>query len=267
MKLETLSAHDAVSLATAALTGAIATNYYRQPFDAATVLVATGEGAIVVLVPEGDFHRLYYVAANADALTDALQSIAISTDIAASEIHRGTAPEPSPLMRAGFQPYRTYQRMLNRTIAATPRDPRIEFAREQDAARLYDQIHEVFDKFADHLPSRARLGERIARDEVLVHRRNGEIAGFVVFVGEGTVANFNYLFNAAGREITDALINTFYAVAHERGLRRTHLWVDRERLGIVRLYERFGWNADGTIARYHVRTYERHPRNSAARPA
>jgi ribosomal protein S18 acetylase RimI-like enzyme len=264
--LQPIAARDAATAASAALTGARHTNYFHQPFETERVLIAPFTGGLVIAVPEGDVHRVYYIATDPAAVVDALASIDPGTDVVASELHReGRAVASSPLVSAGFQPYRSYQRMQNRTPVPYAIHHQIEFAQSTDAANLYASIHASFDKFTDHLPSLEAVEERIRRREILLQRNAEEICGYVVFVASESEAHFNYIYNACGQGGADALISTFYTVIHERGIGRTHLWVDVEKSGIIRLYERFGWKADGMIARYHIRVHEAHPRDPATR--
>lgn len=256
MNWQTMRSSDAVAEAIDALAagGAAArTNYFRQPLAAAEVLVGRTQESLVLLARELDFIRLYFVTRNTADLRLAVAGTPTDADVIVNHIHKEDDAGVSEAF-AGFAWYSTYERMINRAAGARPRHEDVVFAADADADEVSSLLATTFDKYTDHLPSHDALRARIAGEEVLVRRSNDRITGFVIFAVDGGVANFNYVYNDrdAGHDAT-ALIDTFYAVLHDRGIRRTFLWVDARKSGVVRLYERFGWKRDGLRATYYLR--------------
>ncbi|HEX7192459.1 MAG TPA: GNAT family N-acetyltransferase [Thermoanaerobaculia bacterium] len=238
---------DARRLLAEALTPRSMTNYFRQPLAEESIVIR-GTDSLVVLAPERTFHRLYFVTRNIDELGALLREITPGREVVIEQVHHEDDPLAHTFTSAGYEQIARYQRMWNRDMRTAPADGRFTLATAKDLAEIDALLVTVFDPRTDHLPDIHGLAER----EIIIRRIDGRLCGFIAFVVEGAVANFNYIYSDCGDpSITSAMIDTFYALARERGARRTFLWVDDRKPGVIRLYEGFGWRADGLRASYY----------------
>jgi hypothetical protein len=222
------------------------TNYFRQPLPTDTVIMKS-EASVIALAPERGFQRLYFVSTDAGDLSTLLTRVT-GTEIVIEQVHRDDDALRGTFLSAGFEPLARYHRMWNRDMRSAPADEQFALATSADFEEIDALLAAAFDPRTDHLPALSELKER----EAVIRRLGDRICGFVVFAISGAVANFNYLYSDCGDPtITLAMIETFYALARERGATRTFLWVDERKDGVIRLYERFGWRADGLRASYY----------------
>jgi hypothetical protein len=223
---------------------------------AGDVLACRTADSLVLLVPERDFRRLYFVTRDPADLSRVVAGRPVQADVIVTHIHKLDETDlRDAVLSADFAPYAEYRRMTMRTLPPARPAAEAQFAAAEDAEGIDALLHATFDRFTDHLPEREQLLERIAKREVLVRRANGRISGFVIFVIDGAVANFNYLFSDRDDPLTTmVLLHQLYAVLRARGIERGFLWSNVRNAAVIRLHERFGWKADGLRASYYLRS-------------
>ena len=256
MTWETVTSAEAAEIATARLGAGPRTNYFRQPLPTGDVLVSRTRDSVVLLVPEYDFHRLYFATVDTSDLREVVAGAPVQTDISVTHIHKlDESDVREAFTSSGYAPYAEYRRMTTRNLPAPRPASQPEFATPADADAISTLLEQTFDRFTDHLPARELLLERVAKREVIVRRSGNAISGFVIFVIDGAVCNFNYLFSDRDDPLTTMiLLNQFYAALRERGIQRGFLWANSRNTAVVRLHERFRWKHDGLRASYYLRS-------------
>jgi hypothetical protein len=226
------------------------TNYYRQTLPPGSTFVQS-DATLLIFAPEAGFQRLYYVTRSLADLQTILSRAGVPVELIVASVQKEAEPDLTAVFSAaGFAPYAVYQRMRAAQMRMPAVSSRPSFATDAEVTEIHALLVRHFDAYTDHLPT----GEELRRREMLVRRNGDRVCGFIVFVIEHGVCNFNYLYNASENppELM-LLLRDFYTVLRERGIQRGFLWVDTRKNAVIRLHERFGWKLDGLHTSYYRR--------------
>jgi len=95
------------------------------------------------------------------------------------------------LEQGGFLPIAAYDRMETYRLPQQRPSPALEYAVPADAEQLHQDLFRAFNKYTDHLPTKARLLDYIENQQVIVNRKMGQIIGTVCFQLKGLKVNYN----------------------------------------------------------------------------
>jgi hypothetical protein len=114
-----------------------------------------------------------------------------------------------------------------------------------------------FDKYVDYFPDTAEILSCIERKQVLLNRDATGIKGYILFRLLGKVCNFNYLRNLS-RSPLDCLflLQNFFAVLSERGIKKVFGWVNVKNTGVLELHKRFGLERDGLLSHFYLKRHK-----------
>jgi len=152
-----------------------------------------------------------------------------------------------------WQPCLGYHRQLMRMglRASRPADDALppDFATPQDLPALRTLFDTAFDPLTERIPDDQELQRLSQQREILVNRSpTGALRGFMVRVRTGRTHHLKYLFVSAehrGQHVGEQLFSRFRGDAAPGD--RLILWVFPENTVAIRLYQKHGFVADGTV--------------------
>lgn len=164
-------------------------------------IVIGSRAAVVFYCDEGNIMRVYFYAADEDAIKEAVMLVPDAPDgfrRVCDVVGRGVAVSAlcDEMSRAGFKLYARFQRMVCKNIPErTSLDlSEVQFALTGDAQEIMDMLYAEFDPVTAHFPSLDVIRERISNQEVFAIKKDGQIAGFTCFDSkEKNVACLEYV--------------------------------------------------------------------------
>ncbi|MEI7911062.1 MAG: hypothetical protein WCK77_15610 [Verrucomicrobiota bacterium] len=237
------------------LRGPSQTNYFRQVLTGRNYWMAGTERTLVFLTDDLDFFRLYFYTTDAGDLGDVLASLRLpGTTVTACIARHFDSTIHATLQACGHVRHSMFRRMATRALRVCKVNSRLEFANPADVDELLGRLQADFHPYTSHPPSRALLAEYIRREWALVIRKNGAIAGYIVFQIAGNQANYNYLFNSSADPVDFLMLqNNFFGLLDQRGVRAGILWVDEKNTRVLKMNEVSGWKLDGLMTQYYVK--------------
>jgi hypothetical protein len=232
------------------------TNYFRQELMGSQVLTAVTAHSVLLLNDEHDFFRLYFFTSDLVELEQSLRDAQFPGPAVVGYLTR-TADEKvaAALKRSGFSSIAIYRRMTCHRLPTQRPNYELEYAAPADVDQIYDGLFRTFNKYTDHLPTRARLVRYVENQWVIVNRQDGRIGGAVCFQLQGPRVNYNYVYNLS-RNAVDflRLQNNFYGVMHQRGIHAGFLWINQIETRLAALHESMGWGFDGLKDYFYLRS-------------
>lgn len=154
------------------------------------------------------------------------------------------------LVRIGFRHEMTLLRMIRPNDNMQVDDMPIgdeEYGKAVELPLLMEQLQTNFNPSTKQLPDEEELLRMIQEKNVLVLRTpENVVAGFLVFAHQGAVLLLRYIAvmeDWRGKKFGETLLNQFLRIRH--GIRKHQLWVKKENLPAVHLYEKHGFCFDG----------------------
>ncbi len=235
--------------------GGFFTNYFQQPMVGNQLLSAQTDHSILFLNDEFDFYRLFYFTNDLPDLGGALKDLELSETTVASYLNTSLDERiPARFLESGFEEIATFQRMINNGLPIYRTNRALRFAEAGDLEELYQGLFTVFNKYTDRLPTKDRLANFIAKQQVLVNRNQDGILGCVVFQIQRKRVNVSHLYNRSDNNLdTLMLLSNFYGLMHERGIRSGFLWVNSTNLNVIKMQRTFGWIFDGVQDRCYLK--------------
>lgn len=225
----------------------------EELFQEEKIWIAIGKTASILLCPDTeDIVRLFYYAKDAGSLQEICSLIPkvsgrIVCDIVGREPRAGELAKE--LQNLGFSLYAKFQRMTCRKIEIddTLDFSDIESAALSDAEEIYKMLHQEFDPLTARMPEISLLKERIRDLEVFVVRRDGEIAGFCIFLSNNKqAALLEYVIaRPKYREQKIAKRILHYKWKYENQSQYYFLWVNSLCAGPIQFHEKNGFQIDG----------------------
>ena len=216
---------------------------------------------LILLRSDGDFCHLYFAASTLGTLRDALGPALsdVETALACDVVGRPTdiARIVDCLSDRGFSPRARLARMARQNVgpgatadaavAWNDRDD-VEFVRPCDAPEVHSFLSRLLDRYAERIPQVDEISVMAEHHQVLVCRREGKIAGVLLFDRHGLSAHLRYWWIDAatrGRGIGSRLMRTFLQECHDT--RRIVLWVMSDNADSITKYEHYGFRRDGLV--------------------
>jgi hypothetical protein len=231
------------------------TNYFRQPLTGSQYWMSATERSLVFLTEDLDFFRLYYLTSDLPELKALMLALPLPGMTVTAYLTRQVVPElDAAFQDAGHKPYAVFRRMSCRSLRECKTNSRLQFATQNDVDDLLQRLQTNFAPgYADHLPSRAMLADYVRQRWVLVSRRDGVIAGYLVFQIAGKQVVYNYSFNASD-DPSDFLLlqDNFYGLVAAQGIRSGILWVNEKNTRVITMHQFFSWKMDGLMSQYYV---------------
>jgi GNAT superfamily N-acetyltransferase len=227
-------------------------------------------GALLLLKREAGFDRLFYAAAEPEALAAAVPRFApaperpLVADVIGRPADAGMWVEP--LTAAGLERYESFQRM-QRVVSAAPdqaalkrvrtisrmlnpklRDAPIQIAGETDAAEIVHALNSQFDPLSEHLPEVDEVAQAAASGAVLTIRDGGALAALLYYDRSGLTTTCRYWLampGYLGLGYAELLMERYFQVC--AACRRFLLWVRQGNRAAIPLYRAYGYTEDSMV--------------------
>jgi GNAT superfamily N-acetyltransferase len=224
------------------------------------------ESAVVLLLKDKDFSRLYFTAPDAASLDRALGSLdlPLSETVVADLVGKPAAVADlvRRFERYGFSRRASLCRLLR---MGSQRKGSVDCragaapAEQGDSAWIVDSLQSYFDCLVEQIPDSDEIAEAIGRGNVIVSRDGERPAGFLFYEKTGLTATLRYWFvDPAYRDrgVGSALMHAFLDQCPD--VKRILLWVLADNENAIRKYEHYEFAREGLVD--HVVIRERRPR-------
>jgi GNAT superfamily N-acetyltransferase len=207
-----------------------------------------------------DFAHLYFCAGNSAVLGEQLpeflanRSDKLSTDLVGPE--SSLTDLVKLIEQAGFSRYSRLVRLARVAALVEPvgAAPAVEIPRDVDAPAILQLIEDMFDRFADQLPTLYEIEAAIAARQILMIKQNGDIAALLFFETQGVTSTIRYWLVSSqfhSRGLGSALIRHYFS--SQATVRRFILWVTATNDNAIQKYQHYGYAPDGLVD--HVLVY------------
>jgi GNAT superfamily N-acetyltransferase len=207
-----------------------------------------------------DFWHLYFCAADLPGLQQAMRSAPqlktepVVTDLVGMDAALGELS--AALEAAGFKHYARLQRMSRAGQdgeAGHATDDSAVYAGTDDGRRVLELIGNLFDRYAEQLPTPYEIESAVDNRQVLTVKRDGAMAGILFFETQGLASAVRFWavaekFRSSG---IGSILMHRYLRAHSH-VRRFTLWVNARNQDAIRKYEHFRYAPDGLVDRILV---------------
>lgn len=210
-------------------------------------------GAAFFFRKDRDFQHLYYCASAPGALREglnalsALKSEKVVLDIVGKEA--GLVEFLTKWEQSGFRRYTKLFRMARvATSVVAGADEGIEFGQAGDAKQILSLLEKQFDCYGEQIPLLYELEAAIAQQQILVARRDGEVAGLLFFETQGVSSTLRFWtvgekFRAL--KLGSALMRRYFTT--QNVVKRFVLWVAADNANAIQKYEHYGYKPDGLV--------------------
>lgn len=223
--------------------------------------IARGELSVVVqggvvffFRKDRDFQHLYYCAPSSSALLEAVKTLAdlqtekVALDIVGKEA--GLADFLAKWEQQGFRRYTKLFRMarIAGQAEAVNDDSAVVFAEAADAPHILHLLEQEFDRYGEQIPLLYELEAAIAQKQILIARREGEVAGLLFFETQGVSSTLRFWTVGAkfrALKLGSALMRRYFAT--QNAVKRFVLWVAADNANAVQKYEHYGYKPDGLV--------------------
>jgi len=137
--------------------------------------------------------------------------------------------------------------------------PEVEYATEEDAARLSEIYEAQFDRYAEQIPTAEEVREAVKRGSFLVIRRDGDIAGFFYFPRTGLTAYAHCWYvdsRFRGQQIGSKLFRGYLAATW--GVRLLRHWIVAINGESIVRHRHYGFEFDGLVDQVMTNWVEDH---------
>lgn len=214
------------------------------------------EDAVLLLQADRDFHHVFHVTSNDDALEQALARLPAGTWVA-DLVGQGDALSRLSAIyaAAGFMPHTFLSRMVRVQVPDEPVEGEAEVATPDDALAIAAFLDRLLDRFAEQIPDTAELAAEAAAGRLLLvrhddGRENKAIAGMLLYALKGRTAQLRFWHvdaDARGQGVGRRLMAAF--LARCAGAARLVLWVIGDNDRSIAIYRHYGFEADGLLDR------------------
>lgn len=216
--------------------------------------IAAQGGAVVFFRKDREFQHLYYCAPNSGALMEAvatlpeLQTEKVVLDIVGKEA--GLAGFLNKWEQQGFRRYTKLFRMARITgqVEVGNDDGAVVFAEAADAPQILKLLEDQFDSYGEQIPLLYELEAAVAQKQILIARREGEVAGLLFFETQGVSSTLRFWTVGAkfrALKLGSALMRRYFAT--QNVVKRFVLWVAADNANAVQKYEHYGYKPDGLV--------------------
>lgn len=218
------------------------------------VSVLDRDGAVLILRSDRDFHHVYHVAENLEALTQALADLAPGT-YTVDLVGQGEALDRvcAAYRAAGFTDHAFLVRMNRVEMAEQPTPEETALAHVDDAPSVAALLDRLLDPYTEQLPDIDELRDAARDARLLLARDGSEIAGMLLYEMRGRLAHLRFWHvapEARGAGVGRRLMGTFLARCSQA--RRIVLWVIGDNDRSIAIYRHYGFAADGLLDRVMI---------------
>jgi ribosomal protein S18 acetylase RimI-like enzyme len=211
-------------------------------------------GAAFFFRKDRDFQHLYYCAPDATALRDGLAAlVALKTEKVVLDIvgkDPGLAESVIKWEQAGFRRHTKLCRMarMAASLAEPGNDGHIGCAEMADAPQILQLLEQHFDRYGEQIPLFYELESAVAQGQILVARREGEVAGLLFFETQGVSSTLRFWTVATkfqALRLGSALMRRY--ITSQNAVKRFVLWVAAENANAIQKYEHYGYKPEGLV--------------------
>lgn len=213
-------------------------------------------GAAFFFRKDRDFWRLYFCAANGEALKRefmALPDVKIKSMVM-DLIERETASDSLlPIMKSiGFQLYARLCRMArpgspdSQPLSSGDLQP--VYAGNEDIQAVFDILSASFDHYAEQLPTIYEIEAAINNRQILMIKHVQTLAGLLFFETQGITSTIRYWVVAEKFQTLrhgSALMRAYFAT--HAAIKRFNLWVIANNQPAILRYQHYGYTSDKLV--------------------
>lgn len=218
-----------------------------------------GEGAVLVLRADRDFHRVHHVARDPAALAATLAMLPAGryvTDL----VGRGDALERvCDAYRTGGFAHHAFLRRMRRAQGPEPAAGEVALARADEAPAVAAFLDRLLDPLAEQLPDLAELREAADAGRLLLVRQGAAIAGMLMYDLNGQVAHLRFWHvdrDARGAGVGRQMMAAFLSRCAQA--RQIVLWVIGDNERSIAIYRHYGFEPDGLLDRIMTSHKDQH---------
>ncbi len=251
------------------MTGNFITNYFCH-LHFTNVPAFLTEDCLIFLLAQCNEHKRFYKAYFVTQNINSLQSLLPFLTLLSQIFYRETLPivfevivkgvilqSLQKIFLAHCRSYSLYERLrVNIRDLQSPLRcdvaNHIHFATLDDKEAVYNLLYQTFDAYRDNLPNQHQIIEYINNKQVLCSKSCAEnnLQSLLIWTTQGKVSHFNYLINTAKSPFTmPQLIQRYYQIIQEQGIKQVYLWVDVLVNARLRQFyiQRYGYRSDNTF--------------------
>jgi GNAT superfamily N-acetyltransferase len=229
-----------------------------------------GAECVLILRRSRDCAYVYHVAQNNRSLSSALAMLNGGATWVADLVGRAEdlLGNARVYEEHGFVERATLVRMArtNESVFSdTVHDTQVVFAQRADLDDVADFFGQLLDPFVDHIPENGDLELAIAKQGVLIVRRDGGVGGALVFETTGVTSHLRYWYvqeSLRGQGIGAQLLRRFLTLCGAS--RRTILWVAQGNTDAIAKYKHYGFQQEEIADRIMVKRSESQTLQNAA---
>ena len=258
--METLDTDELRAALRAAQRGpGVVTNHFADSLVASSFPVVRTEDSLVFLDRRATGWQLFYATREPADLKGLLQDVSCEPLICDVLVRVGEsaygAEIPAAFQAAGFEQIARYIRMTAPAIAMHPSTRAVVAATRADADAVDDLLQLEFDPRVDHLPLREELLRWLDIGQVLIHHTGDVVDGVCVWDLDGPTCRWKFWTTRTGAHpaVALGLLGDMVSELARRGVSRTVLWVDADKVAPRATYQRLGFRDDGVEAHIHIR--------------
>lgn len=236
------------------LSSSLLTNYFNHiSFNQAKAVY--GDSALVFLIKNDDFYKLYFIASNISSLEEIFKYISSSDyKIVIEVITKNMLNENlHNILNKYFSFYSVYERLRINTNDLkshfVAKIENIDYATISDLASVESLLLDNFNKYYDNLPTRDKLKDYISNKQILLKREASQIKALLVFTLQNKVSHFNYLLNLnVNSTFAINLTEQYYLLMKEKGIKQIYLWVDiTHNIRVKNMHLKYNYKSDNTF--------------------
>lgn len=208
--------------------------------------------AVLVLRADLDFWRVYHIARDMTALTDALAALPAGRYVTDLIGRSGDlAQSCNAYADGGFVQY-AFLRRMNRTRPPSEANPvdDVAVATAEDAEDVSRLLHRLLDRFSEQLPSLDELRMAADHGHLLLVRQETALVGMLMYDLHGQSAHLRFWHVdpvVHGMGVGRRLMRSFLTRCAQT--RRITLWVMGDNDRSIAIYRHYGFEADGLVDR------------------
>lgn len=221
-----------------------------------------GEGALLILLRDRGFHRVYHSAADLGALSALLgaftEELAGDGVLTADLVGQPVDLEPVAAIyrESGFTDHNCLVRMVR---MAAPEEvgesqPDAAFAGPADVAAVAALLDRLLDPYTDQIPGKDEIHEAVSRRNVILVRSGESVGGMLLFESTGLTSHLRYWYvddGARNQGIGARLMRQFLRLSS--GSKRIILWVVNGNTDAIAKYGHYGFRPETLVDRIMIR--------------
>lgn len=212
------------------------------------LFVETTEEVALFMKKDEGFIHLFYCATNKDILKEKLALLPDGEVYIADLIvdTRTDASLPEVFEENGFETRRSLFRMsrINTTIEPAIIDNQFN-AKAEDLPVIDTMLHTYFDKYSEQLPTKEELNDFLDLNHIIVCRKEGKIAGFVLYDYNPSTLYWRYWFvhpDFRNQGVGSLLFREF--ARRGSSCKRHILWVVEDNFNAIKRHEHYGYQKE-----------------------